>query len=347
MSDNQKSSKEVTIYDIAEALEVAPSTVSRSLQNHSSISEATIKKVREQAKKMGYRSNIFARNLRRQQTNTIGVIIPKLNSYFMSSALAGMEEVANKNGYNLIISQSFETVKKEASNVETMFKSRVDGLIVSLAYDTKDLTHFDRFSQKNIPIIFFDRTADYHSSTNIVINNFKAGRQAAAHLLDQGCKRIIHITGNQIRSVYKERLKGYKKALGDRNIPFNPDYVIENRLNDEDGGKAAHQILEMNPRPDAVFVANDVCAVSCMITLKEYGVSVPEDIAIVGFNNDPISRYVEPKLTTINYHGEEMGKAVARNLINHLQGDEHIGMTNTIILNSDLIVRQSSKRTNS
>jgi len=334
--------KEVTIYDIAKALEVSPSTVSRSLKNHPSISEATTKRVREQARKMGYRSNIFAKNLRRKRTNTIGVIIPKLNSHFMSSALAGMEQVANENGYNLIISQSFETAEKEASNVQTMFESRVDGLIVSLAYDTQDLSHFDQLIEKKIPLIFFDRVAEYHSATNIVIDNFKAGYKATTHLLDQGCRRIIHITGNRARNVYKDRLNGYKKALDNKDIAFNPDYVIENRLNDEDGIEAAKQILDMKPRPDAVFAANDVCAVSCMITLKEHGIANPDDIAVVGINNDPISRYVEPKLTTVNYHGEEMGKIVAMNLINHLKGDGHIGMTQTIILNAELIIRGSS-----
>lgn len=344
MADKQKSSREITIYDIAKELDVSASTVSRSLKNHPSISSSTTKKVHEQAKKMGYRSNIFAQNLRRRETNTIGVIIPRLNSYFMASVLAGIEEVVNENGYNLIISQSFETIEKEASNVETMFKSRVDGLIVSLAYDTKDLSHFDQFSEKDIPIIFFDRVADYPSSTNIIIDNVQVAHQAITHLLDQGCKRIVHITGNQIRTVYKDRLEGYKKALRDKDMPFNSDYVIANRLNDKDGAKAAHQILEMTPRPDGIFAANDICAASCMVTLKEHGISIPKEIAVVGFNNDPISRCVEPKLTTINYPGEEMGKTVALNLINHLQDNGNIDMTNTIILNSELIVRESSAR---
>lgn len=344
MTKKRPPDKEVTIYDIAEALDISPSTVSRSLKDHSSISSATIQKVREQAKKMGYRSNIFARNLRRQKTNTVGVIIPRLNSYFMSSALAGMEQVANDNGYNLIISQSFETVKKEASNVETMFNSRVDGLIVSLAYNTEDLSHFDSFLENNIPLIFFDRVADYKSSTNILIDNFKAGYQAVSHLLDQGCQRIVHITGNLHQSVYKDRSEGYKKALSDHGITFNPDYLIENNLNNKDGIKAASQILEMDPRPNGLFVANDYCAIACMISLKEQGIKIPDDIAIVGFNNDPISGYVEPKLTTTNYDGQQMGEVVAQNMIQHLKGENNIKITSKVILNSELIIRESSLR---
>lgn len=341
---NNQENRDVTIYDIAEALDVSPSTVSRSLKNHSSISTNTQRRVKKQAKKMGYRSNIFAKNLRRKKTNTLGVIVPKLDSRFMSSVIAGMEEIANENGYTLIISQSLEKAQKEVSNVETMFESRVDGLIVSLAYDTEDFSHFDSIIDNNIPLVFFDRVAYYRSSTNIVIDNVRAGHQAVTHLLEQGCKRIVHITSNLSKNVYEDRLKGYKKALGDFDIGFNPEYLIQNDLSNEAGLAAARQIMDMSPLPDGLFVANDACAIACMSMLKENGIKIPSDIAVVGFNNDPISRFVEPKLTTINYHGNEMGKVVARNLINHLNGDNYIAVTDAIILNAELIIRESSLR---
>src|SRR5699024_6149670 len=341
MSDSEKN-KETTIYDIAEALDVSPSTVSRSLKEHSSISSNTQQKVKEQAKKMGYRSNIFAKNLRRKKTNTLGVIVPKLNSNFMSSVIAGIEKVANENGYNLIISQSFETAEKEASNVETMFQNRDDGLIVSLAYDTDDYSHFDSIINNNIPLVFFDRVAYYKSATNIVIDNFKAGHRAVIHLLEQGCKRIVHMTSNLGRNVYEDRFRGYKKALEDYDISFNPEYLIQNDLSNEAGLKVAEHILGMDPLSDGLFVANDTCSIVCMSTLKEKGIKIPDDIAVVGFNNDPISSFVNPKLTTINYHGNEMGKVVVRNLISHLDGNDNISVTETIVLNAELIIRQSS-----
>jgi len=339
-----KDNKEVTIYDIAEALEVSPSTVSRGLKGHQSISSDTKKKVKAQAQKMGYRSNIFAKNLRRKKTNTIGVIVPKLNSHFMSSAIAGMEKIANENGYNLLISQSLETEQKEKTNVETMFENRVDGLAVSLAYDTNDLSHFDPIIENDIPLIFFDRVGYYKSAANVIIDNFQAGYQAVTHLLEQGCKRIAHITGNLSRNVYEDRLKGYKKALSDYDISFNPEYLIQNDLSDEAGVEAAKTILDMKPLPDGIFVTSDSPAIACMNTLKKQKINIPADIAIVGFNNDPIASYIEPKLTTINYHGTEMGKVVARNLINHLKGDYNISVTNTIILGTELVIRASSQR---
>lgn len=335
---------DVTIYDIAEALDVSPSTVSRSLKEHSSISEATIQKVRKQAKEMGYRSNIFAQNLRRKKTNIIGVIVPRLNSHFISSAISGMEKVANKNYYKIIISQSHETAVDEASSVETMLEQRVDGLIVSLAYNTKDMSHFKTVTEQGTPLIFFDRVADLPNSTNVVIDNYQAAYKVVNHLIEEGCSRIVHITGNTSRNVYSGRLNGYKQALLDHDLAYSSDLVFINDLQEEDGQEAAEKILQMDPRPDAVFVSNDVCAVSCMAHLKEQGLNVPQDIAIAGFNNDPISRFVKPKATTVDYDGQRVGEVVAQNLINHLRGDAHIPITNSIVLNSELIIRESSQK---
>ncbi|SHE37390.1 transcriptional regulator, LacI family [Fodinibius roseus] len=341
---NQSKKPDVTIYDIAEALEVSPSTVSRSLKEHPSISKKTIRKVRNQAEKMGYRSNIFAQNLRRQKTNIIGVIVPRLNSHFMSSAISGMERVANKNHYKIIISQSHETASDEAGSVEMMLEQRVDGLIVSLAYNTEDMTHFDTVIEQGTPLIFFDRVAELTNSTNVVIDNYQAAYDSVSHLIDQGCSRIVHITGNTSRNVYSGRLNGYRQALLDHELSFSEDLVFINDLQERDGQEAAEKILQMDPRPDAVFVSNDVCAVSCMTHLQENGIRVPRDIAIAGFNNDPISRFVKPKITTVDYDGQRVGEVVAQNLINHLEGDDHISITNTIVLNSELIIRASSQR---
>src|SRR5688500_15535127 len=158
--------KEVTIYDIAEELKISAATVSRGLKDDPTVSKKTKKRIFELADKIGYRSNHFARNLRNQKTDTIGVIVPRLNSNFMSSVISGIEHVANKEGYNLIISQSSESSDKEAANAKTMFNNRVDGLMVSLAYDTKDLSHLNSFFNKNVPVIFFDRVMEHKNCTN-------------------------------------------------------------------------------------------------------------------------------------------------------------------------------------
>lgn len=338
--------KEVTIYDIAGKLNLSIATVSRALKDDPVVNKKTKKKVFDLAEKLGYRSNHFARNLRNQRTDTIGVIVPRLNSYFMSAVIAGIESVANNEGYNLIISQSSEKAHKEKASAKTLFNSRVDGLLVSLSYDTEDVSHFEQFFKKNIPVIFFDRGEQHANSTNIMIDNKNAAYEATKHLIEQGCKRIVHITALPKRNVYVDRLNGYKKALQENNIDCREDYVIINNLSQEAGIEAADIILEMDPLPDAVFAANDNCAVGCMLAIKKAGIRIPADIAFAGFNNDPVSNVIEPNLTTINYRGYEMGEVAARNLINHLNGVSPIHSTNTIILHSELIVRASSLRMN-
>ena len=336
--------KEITIYDLAKKLNISIATVSRALKDDPVVSKKTKKKISELAEEMGYRSNHFARNLRNQRTNTIGVIVPRLNSYFMSTVIAGIESIANNEGYNLIISQSSESFDKERASAKTMFDSRVDGILVSLAYDTEDLSHFDSFFKRRIPLIFFDRVVDDENCTNILIDNRKAAYEATNHLIKQGCSRIVHITATPKRNVYVDRLQGYKHALSDNDIPFKQEFVLISNLSQESGVIAAQEILKMNPLPDAVFVANDNCAVGCMLALKQAGIKIPEDIAFVGFNNDPVSKVIEPNLTTINYPGYEMGEVAARNLINHLNGKATIRTTNTIILRSELIIRDSTKK---
>ncbi|ARS36454.1 LacI family DNA-binding transcriptional regulator [Pontibacter actiniarum] len=337
--------KEVTIYDIAKELSISPTTVSRGLNNHPAVNKNTKQKIIDVASQMGYRSNTFASKLRKQRTNTIGVIVPRLDSNFQSCVMAGMEKVANEAGYNLIISQSLETVQKEIANARTMFDNRVDGLLVSIAYDTENIDHFEPFFSKGIPVLFYDRVPEHKKCTSIVIDNIQAAYKATAHLVEQGCSNIVHISGNLKVNVYKDRLKGFKYALMDSDLPFSESSVITTNLNEEAGIQAAKQILQMNPRPDGIFVANDNCAVSCVKTLKQAGVRIPEDIAVVGFNNDPITRVIEPNLTSVDYPGNEMGEVAVRSLINYLDGMSDVSLTNTITLRSELVVRESTTRT--
>ncbi|HEY4060592.1 MAG TPA: LacI family DNA-binding transcriptional regulator [Puia sp.] len=334
--------KEVTIYDLARKLNISIATVSRALKDDPVVSKKTRKLITDLAEEMGYRSNNFARNLRTRRTHTIGVIVPRLNSYFMSTVIAGIESIANSEGYNLLISQSSESVVKEQASAKTMFDSRVDGLLVSLAYDTETISHFEVFTKKNIPLIFFDRIADHKDFASILINNRKAAYEATSHLISQGRRRIVYITATPKRNVYIDRLQGYKEALEEQGIRYRKDYIIVTNLSQEAGAEAAAQIRQMKPLPDAVFVANDNCAVGCMVALKQTGIRIPGDIAFAGFNNDPVSTVVEPNLTTINYPGYEMGQVAARNLIDHLNGSSSIASTNTIILRSELVIRESS-----
>ena len=334
--------KEVTIYDIAEKLNIAASTVSRGLKGHYTVSQKTQKLITSTAEAMGFRFNTFAANLRRQRTDTIGVIIPKFNSNFMAEVIAGIEKVTNHAGLNLIISQSREDLDKEARNVKTMLNNRVDGLLVSLTEKTTDISHFNLFVQKNIPVLFFDRVPKNPLLPSVTINNLEAGYIVTKHLLQSGAKKIVHVTGNQSSNVYRDRFLGYKKALDEFGIEYDASLLIINTLSEEAGIKAAKDVIHL--KGDAVFVTNDTCASSCMNELKRNGLSIPEDILIAGFNNDIISRNVEPALTTINYPGFTVGEIVASKLVDHLYNKININEISSVVLEPELIIRSSTIR---
>jgi LacI family transcriptional regulator len=333
--------REVTIYDIAAELNVSPSTVSRALKNNKAINKETIRKVSQCADKMGYRSNTFASNLRKQRTKTIGIIVPRLDSSFMSACMGGMEEVANSEGYNVIISQSFEQVIKEAQNAKTMFDSRVDGVIVSLAADTKEISHFKPFFDRDIPVVFFDRVPDQTNNVTFVIDNFKAAEQITRHLIDQGCTYLVHVTMSNCASVYVARERGFLAAVASNAEIKQVVFRCED-LSLETGREMAKQIALMNPLPDGLFVANDMAATGCLVGLQDLGFKVPGQILVAGFNNDPITTVVKPNLTTIDYPGREAGRLTARSLIDHLEGRTRIFVASSVVLNSTLIVREST-----
>jgi LacI family transcriptional regulator len=341
--------KEITIYDLAKELNLSPATISRGLKNNQNISRVTVKRILEKAHEMGYRHNNFASSLRIKKTHTLGVIVPRLNSNFMSSALAGMEDAAGRLGYNLIITQSLEKQEKEKTNAHIMFNKRVDGLLVSLAYDTVDIAHLEPFFNKKIPVVFFDRTFANDKSINVIIDNYRAAYTVTAHLIEQGCKRIMHLGGNLLRDVYSERLRGYKMALRDHEIAYDESLLYISDLSETAGNDAARHILKIKPaeRPDGVFGANDTVAVHCMVHLKMNGIKIPADIAFAGFNNDTISKIIEPNLTTINYSGYHIGEVSVNSLISQLRDPGDSKNTNTIVLRAEMIIRESSLKSKS
>jgi LacI family transcriptional regulator len=261
----------------------------------------------------------------------------------MATVISGIEKITAQNGYGLIISQSQESWKKEISCISTLFNSRVDGLLVSLAFDTKNLEHFNILLNKDIPVVFFDRVTDCNGCMSIVIDNYKAGYEATSHLIEQGCKRIVHIGGNLLRNVYSERFRGYKQALADNKIEFEQNLVVICDMSGQASTDAAKKILKMLPRPDGIFTSNDTTAVAAMVELERAGVIIPDEIAVVGFNNDPISQVIRPNLTTVNYPARQIGEIAASSLINKLKNSESANFS-TIMLKHDLICRQSSLR---
>jgi LacI family transcriptional regulator len=337
-----KPEKEITIYDIASKLNVSAATVSRALNENKSVKASTRKKITDLAQNLGYRQNLVASSLRLQKTHTIGVIFHELNSYFIISVLAGIEKVVTEAKYNLIIVHSAENVDFEIANASNLFQKRVDGVIASISFNTENLSHFKQFESKNIPVVFFDRVFEKSDGVKIIINNFQAGYDATTHLIDQGCKRIAHVTSSLKRNVYEERLRGYKQALQDHKLKFDEKLLIIDGFKEEEATRSAKKILAMKTLPDGIFITNDFCAAVVIQALKDAGIRVPQDVAVVGFNNDSIGKVISPKLSTINYPGFEMGQLAARTLINHLKGLWDMSITGTMVMKSELIVRESS-----
>jgi LacI family transcriptional regulator len=335
--------RDVTIYDIARILDISASTVSRGLKNHPHVRAEMKKKILMTAKRMGYQQNKFASNLRQRHTFTIGVVVPRLDSYFMATVISGMEQIANDAGYNLIISQSQESFKKESASIATLFNSRVDGILISLSYETNTLEHLNVVFKKGIPVVFFDRICDHPMCKSVVINNYKAGYEAAAHMISQGCKNLVHIGGSLFRNVYADRYNGFKQALIDNGLEVSSKSLIISDLSYKSGIEAGKEILQLKNLPDGIFAANDTSAVAVICELKQAGIRIPEDICVAGFNNDPVSRVVEPNLTTIHYPGKEMGEMAATTLINSFKGRQS-DLLNSIVLSHSLIIRQSSTR---
>ena len=338
-----KIKKEVTIYDLAKELNYSPSTISRALNNHKSISKKTIKIIKEAAEEMGYRPNNLAAGLRNNRSNTIGILISRISRPFQASLISGIEETARKAGYNVLISQSNDKYENEVSNTNALYDSRITGLIASLSMETIDMGHFQKFIDKGIPIVFVDRVPDNFNSYKVVIDNYTAGYSATKHLIEQGCTRIAHFAGAQHRNIYEERKKGYLDALRENGLPIEEDLIIHFKtLSFEEGNKATKKLLKMSNPPDGIFSANDTAAVSAIMCAKKMGVNVPHDLAVIGFNDDPIASIVQPSLSTVSHPGSKMGVISARRILDHSGKNYDTDLSEITVLGTEIIVRDSS-----
>ena len=335
--------KRTSISDIAKELNLAVSTVSRALSNHSRISEATRKRVWKLAEQLNYQPNHLAAALRKGRSNTLGVIVPHIDGHFFALVMKGVEAVANKAGYNVMLCQSNEDYVHEQKNIETLINAQVDGILVSLARTTRDFKHFDKVRKRDIPLVFFDRILEGVDVSAVVLDDYQGGYQSVKHLLDQGCRRIAHFGGPQHLNIYKNRYAGYCQALHDHNIPFEKDLVVFNDMTLEDGIRGMKQLLNLPQRPDAVFSASDFSIVGALQVLKERKLRIPFDMALSGFSNETFTSLTEPQLTSVDQHCEEMGGAAVRLLLEMVQERTRQLSPRKIVLQPQLLPRESSR----
>lgn len=330
-----------TIVDIARALNISKSTVSRALHEHSDINIQTRKAVLKMARKLDYQPNLLAKSLVKSKSNTIGIIVPEFLTYFFPTIIMGAQEVAAKEGYNVVICQSQESYDTEVSNAHVLLSNRVDGVLISMTRETKKFDHFKSFDRHGIPVVFFNRICDEMNTSRVLVNDYEGAYKATEHLIQNGYKKIAHISGPPSLRLSRNRLNGYKDALTQYKIPVRNNLIVEGDLSKKAAWLAAQKLMLLKNRPDAIFCVNDPTAIQVMLYAKKHGIRIPYELGVVGFSDDPMAAVIEPPLTTVEQPVAEMGRTAMRILLKEIEVGTNVMPVNEL-LSTKLIVRQSS-----
>lgn len=331
-----------TIHDIAEKLNVTASTVSRALNNHPRISDATKKKVLKVAKQLNYQPNHIASALRSGKSRLIGVIVPTANRNFFSSVIRGIEEIATKFNYRIVISQSYDEFEKEVQNVDALLNAQVDGIIASIGKSTETIEHFEKIIKKGIPLVLFDRVTNELEVSQVIIDDYLGAYEAVEHLIKNGARRIIHFSSSQRINIYKERKRGYEDALKDNDIKLDPELILYSNMQLENGREMMEKIIQKGVKFDAVFSSSDYSIMGALQVLKDYGYKIPQQVKLVGFGNEPFTSFTEPTITTVDQKSIPMGKITAETFFELLNDKRSDPLTKKTILKPELIIRGSS-----
>src|SRR5690554_209792 len=332
----------ITIKDIAKMLGVSPSTVSRALKDHPDISEETRNLVKTFAEKVKYRPNALALSLRKQKTNTLGLVIPEIVHHFFSSVISGMEDLAYGEGYTMMICQSNENFYREVINLQALLDHRVDGLLVSISKTTREFNHLHNALDSGIPMVFFDRICDEIDTDRVITDDFEGARIATTHLIETGCQKILHLAAPRHLLIGKNRYEGYAQALKNHKIPLDENLVLKCDTREEVMSMRQH-ILTLAPQIDGIFGVNDSTAIAVMQVLQENGYRIPEDISVVGFGDGPIATIASPPLTTLEQKGYEMGREAVRLLIQRLENPSAMINNQTKIITPSLVRRKTTR----
>ncbi|MCR5886429.1 LacI family transcriptional regulator [Hymenobacter sp. J193] len=333
-----------SITDLAQQLGVSVSTVSRALSDHPGISEVTKKRVWKLAKELHYQPNHLAAGLRKGRSNLLGVLVPHIDGHFFTLVVKGIETIASKAGYNIMICQSNEDVTHERKNIETLLSAQVEGILVSMSRTTRDFKHFEKVRKQEIPLVFFDRVLDGLDVNAVVLDDREGGYQSTKHLISQGCRRIAHFGGPQHLNIYKNRRQGYVDALLEAGMPIEEELFFYCDMTLEDGIAGMQQMLRLPHPPDAIFSASDFSVVGALQELKRQGFRSPQDIALAGFSNETFTSLTEPMLTSVDQRCEQMGQSAVRLFLEMLEERGSKFSPRRIVLQPDLLVRTSSQR---
>mgnify|MGYP000235860772 CR=1 FL=1 len=332
-----------TIKDIARRLGIAPSTVSRALHDHPDISRETKERVLALAQKHHYQPNQIAKSLQTRRTNTVGVVVPEIQHHFFSSVISGVEGLAHKAGYTIMVCQSHEDLEREVMNLRALASHRVAGILISVSKGTTDFSHLESVIAQGIPLVQFDRVVDSLDTSKVTVDDCNGAYVGVKHLIDAGYTRIAHIAGSQGVAISLNRLEGYRRALRDHGFPEDEELVIHAGFQEKDGAAAIRKLLALKSRPDAVFAVNDPVAIGVYKHLREQGIRIPDDMALLGFCNNPESALVEPPMTTVAQPAFQIGKTAMQMLLDSFEQKENFKPENKV-LRTHLLVRRSTVR---
>lgn len=337
----------LTLKDIAKALNLSISTISKSLNDSHEISIETKKKVLDYAQKQHYSPNRLAKGLKEGKSRSIGVVVCSLDNNVIAQMLDGIDKVSTDKSYQIIIMQSKESPKQEIACIKLLYAGGADGILISPACETIDFSYLQSLQESGLPIVLFDRLSDQIETHKVGADNFKGAYDATMHLIKHGYKNIAHLNTNTILSIATERLNGYIKALADSNIPFRPellrscDYSDTQKLN-TDLEEAIKYYMTLDNKPDAIFTAADQISTKCLVLLKKLGFRIPDDIALIGFTNTDLAEAFSPSLSTVHQPAFEIGQLAAQKLISLIERKNLNPEFETIMLETNIQARASS-----
>ncbi|PUZ26096.1 LacI family transcriptional regulator [Chitinophaga parva] len=337
----------ITIRDIARELKLSVSTVSKALRDSYEISEKTKKLVSEYAAAHNYRPNPIAQSLKKGQSKSVGIVVSSVDNQFYSQVINGIESVAYKEGYNIFITQTHESFDLELKNVTHLTHRSIDGLLISLSSETKDVEHLQALHKKGLPIVFFDRVTDDINTHKVIVDNFNGAYNATLHLLQSGYKRIAHITSPAQLSITGGRLNGYKQALTDNGIAVDERYIkycMHGGKDFDEIEQAVNELLAMKERPDAIFTASDRITTSVLSLLHKNNIAIPQQVALLGFTNTLLGEVLNPSLSTVVQPAFEIGKQSMELLLGIIKSKHPVTKFETRVLPTALFERNSSRR---
>lgn len=340
-----KPKKRTTIYDIAQKLNVTPSSVSRALNNSNYVNEATKKLILKTAEELNYKRNTMASNLRKGQSKTIGIVVPRINQNFFSNIIAGIEDATFKQGYNLIICQSNESYEKEVQSVNTLINQQVDCIVISVSIESINHKHLQNVLDQHIQLIQFDRVADELETLKVINDNEQASFEAVDHMIQQGYKRIALLEGPQNVDIFRQRKKGYLQALAKHNLPVIEELIVENTWTKELGAKGTRQLLTLPEPPDAIFASvSDFSALGVLEVATAMNIKVPSQLGICGYSNEDFTEITSPSITTIDQFSFYMGKTIANLYFQEMENNDTVVVPKIISIKPKLIIRSSTAK---